>query len=202
MNECASEADPLALIPARRLPDVNLGFAPDAKFVGHRPRRISSRAVSQASTSVSKFVANSGSCAPTAYVSLQVVSPSRSAYSTGLVYASRNGDSLFPAPIALDANGRADISVTHVDGNGPLPQFLIVLAGSGGSPASVDVKLSWTGVANAQRIVLTLSGVSDGANMNNVNIPMSLLLGDLNASGGVNSTDISLAKAKTTLIVS
>src|SRR3954454_17017562 len=46
-----------------------------------------------------KFVANSGHCAPTGYVSLQVVSPVRSAYSTGLVYASRNGDSLFPTPI-------------------------------------------------------------------------------------------------------
>src|SRR3954451_5028777 len=38
---------------------------------------------------VSKFVATAGSCAPTGYVSLQVVSPSRSAYSTGRVYASR-----------------------------------------------------------------------------------------------------------------
>src|SRR3954454_13269453 len=85
---------------------------------------------------VSKFVANSGSCAPTRYVSLQLVSPSRSAYSTGLVYASRNGDSLFPTPIALDANGTADISVTHADGHGPLPQFLIVLGGSGQGPAS------------------------------------------------------------------
>src|SRR4051794_6283681 len=99
---------------------------------------------------VSKFVANSGPCAPTGYVSLQVVSPGRSAYSTGLVYASRNGDSLFPTPIALDANGTADISATHVDAHGPLPQFLIVLGGSGQAPTSVDAKLSWTGVSNAK----------------------------------------------------
>ena len=46
-----------------------------------------------------------------------------------------------------------------------------------------------TGVANAQRITITLVGVSDGTNSGNVNIPMGVLLGDTNADGFVNAGD-------------
>ena len=97
---------------------------------------------------VTKFVANAGVCAPTGYLSLQVVSPSRSSYSFGLVYASKNGDSLLTSPADLDAIGSADLSRVPADSKGPLPQFLIVLSGSGQEPSTVDVKLSWTGVAD------------------------------------------------------
>jgi hypothetical protein len=52
-----------------------------------------------------------------------------------------------------------------------------------------------TGVANAQQIGLTLFGVSDGANTNNANIPMGILLGDVNGNGNVNAADVSLTKS-------
>jgi predicted outer membrane repeat protein len=51
-----------------------------------------------------------------------------------------------------------------------------------------------TGVANAQQIVLTFFGVSDGVNANNVSIPMSVLLGDSTGNGSVNASDISQVK--------
>jgi hypothetical protein len=50
--ERAAEACALPFIPSGGLSDVRLGLAPDDQPVGHRLRRISSRAVSQASTSV------------------------------------------------------------------------------------------------------------------------------------------------------
>lgn len=55
-----------------------------------------------------------------------------------------------------------------------------------GSQITVDL----TGVANAQTLVVTLSGVSDGLNTGNVTIPMSVLLGDVDASGRVDGNDV------------
>jgi hypothetical protein len=42
---------------------------------------------------------------------------------------------------------------------------------------------------------VTLLGVSDGANTNDVAVRMGLLPGDTNGSGGVNTTDIGQTKA-------
>ena len=57
------------------------------------------------------------------------------------------------------------------------------------------VTVNLTGVPNAQTITINLIGVSDGTNTGNISIPMSLLLGDTTASGGVNSTDVGETKA-------
>jgi hypothetical protein len=60
-----------------------------------------------------------------------------------------------------------------------------------GSQVTVDL----TAVADAQQIELTLSGVNDGANTNNVSIPMGVRLGDVNGNGAVNATDVGLTKS-------
>ena len=52
LHERPAEAYALPFIPSGGLPDVRLGLPPDNQSVSHRSRRISSRAVSQASTSV------------------------------------------------------------------------------------------------------------------------------------------------------
>ena len=70
-----------------------------------------------------------------------------------------------------------------------------------GSVSNVSVNgpqivVNLTGVANAQTIVTTLTGVSDGTNMSNVTIPMGVLLGDTSGNGSVNATDVSLTKSK------
>ena len=67
---------------------------------------------------------------------------------------------------------------------------------SGFSVSGAQVTVNLTGVTNAQTIVLTLFGVSDGTNTNNVSVPVSLLLGDATGNGSVNSTDVSLTKSK------
>jgi CSLREA domain-containing protein len=58
------------------------------------------------------------------------------------------------------------------------------------------VTVNLTGVANAQTIVITLFGVSDGTNTTDVPIPMGVLLGDTTADRSVNSADISQTKSK------
>ena len=52
-----------------------------------------------------------------------------------------------------------------------------------------------TGVTDAQRIGVTLSNVSDGSNLGNVLVPMGVLNGDTNGSGGVSGSDVTQTKA-------
>ena len=54
-----------------------------------------------------------------------------------------------------------------------------------------QVTVNLTGVANAQEIVLTLSGVSNGTTTKSVSIPIGVLLGDTGNDGAVDSTDLS-----------
>jgi hypothetical protein len=61
-----------------------------------------------------------------------------------------------------------------------------------GSQITVDL----TGVSNAQQIALTLSGLSDGANTNDLNVPMRVLLGDTNGNGTVNASDVAQTKGQ------
>jgi hypothetical protein len=51
-------------------------------------------------------------------------------------------------------------------------------------------------IPNARRLTITLSSVSDGANTNDVSIPMGVLLGDTTGDGSVNSADISQTKSQ------
>ena len=67
-----------------------------------------------------------------------------------------------------------------------------VSSSSGSGTTTVTVNL--TGVTNAQRIMVTLQGASDGTNTADLSVPMGVLLGDVNGNGSVNSTDISQTK--------
>jgi hypothetical protein len=62
-----------------------------------------------------------------------------------------------------------------------------------GSPivASNTVTVNLTGVNNAQKILVTLVNVSDGTNVANVVVPMTVLFGDVTENGNVNSSDVS-----------
>ena len=53
-----------------------------------------------------------------------------------------------------------------------------------------------TSVNNAQTIVVTLYGVSDGVNTNNVSISLGILLGDTTGDKSVNSSDVSQTKSR------
>lgn len=66
------------------------------------------------------------------------------------------------------------------------------IAGTSTSGDIVTVNLQ--GVANAQTVTINLLGLS-GAVAGNLSVPMGILLGDTNANGAVNNTDVSQAKS-------
>ena len=73
-----------------------------------------------------------------------------------------------------------------------------VTAGSIGSSSVVGnvVTLNLTGVANAQRLGIALSNVSDGVGLGSRMIPMGVLAGDTGGNGVVNATDVSQTKGQ------
>ena len=66
-------------------------------------------------------------------------------------------------------------------------------------PNANQVTISLTGIPNAQHIFVTLNNVQDmtGAVLSNLTSPMDVLLGDVNATGRVDSSDVSLTRQQT-----
>ncbi|HEY2800554.1 MAG TPA: dockerin type I domain-containing protein [Chthoniobacterales bacterium] len=58
------------------------------------------------------------------------------------------------------------------------------------------VTVNLAGVTDAQVITITLSNVDNGQNVGDVLVPMAVLLGDTNASGSVNGSDVSQTKSQ------
>lgn len=84
----------------------------------------------------------------------------------------------FPTPVTIGqaqvTQGTGSVSSTTVNGT--------------------EVLISLTGATNAQTIRVTLLAVNDGTSTTNINIPMSILLGDVTQNGAVNATDVSETK--------
>ena len=56
--------------------------------------------------------------------------------------------------------------------------------------------MNLTTVSNAQTLTINLLGVAGGGNSGNVSIPMSVLLGDVNANRTVSNADVASIQAK------
>ncbi len=63
------------------------------------------------------------------------------------------------------------------------------------STSSSVVAVDLAGVSDAQAITVTLLGVNDGTNTNNVSVRMRLLQGDTSGNGSINGTDVGIAKS-------
>jgi uncharacterized protein (TIGR02597 family) len=87
----------------------------------------------------------------------------------------------FPAPVTVSGAAVTSGAATN---SGPT-------LSNGGTEVTVNL----TGVANAQRVTVTLLGVSDGANTNDVAVRIGLLPGDTNGNGTVNTSDIGQIKS-------
>src|SRR5207302_4971811 len=78
----------------------------------------------------------------------------------------------------------------------------VVSSGTGSiSSASIqggNYVVNLTGVTNAQKVTVTLTGVSDSAgnSVASLSVTMGVLLGDTNANKAVTSSDVSLVKAQ------
>ncbi|MEO5722671.1 MAG: dockerin type I domain-containing protein [Chthoniobacterales bacterium] len=68
-----------------------------------------------------------------------------------------------------------------------------VSSATGSGTNTITVNL--TGVTNAQRLAVLLTGVNDGSRTFNLSIPMGVLLGDTNGSGAVSASDISQTRS-------
>jgi uncharacterized delta-60 repeat protein len=92
----------------------------------------------------------------------------------------------FPSAVTLDGG-----SVAAARGNS---------ADMAGAPiVSADgrtVILNLTNVSDAQTISLTLLGVNNGTSTHNVEVQMSVLVGDTNGNGAVNASDVSQTKSR------
>ena len=74
-----------------------------------------------------------------------------------------------------------------------------VSSSSGGGTTTVTINL--TGVTNAQRITVTLSGVNNGTSTGDVSVQMGVLIGDTNGNGTVNASDIAQTKTQSGQVV-
>lgn len=95
----------------------------------------------------SSFVVNAPNCTPGNYTSLQVTSPAPGAYKDGSVtFADPSGNAIPGASqVPLDATGTAALTGLNLNTSAGLPQFLITLNGTDGTPQQVVVKLTWVG---------------------------------------------------------
>ncbi len=94
----------------------------------------------------SQFVVPQQQCTPNTYVSLEIVSPARTAYTSGsLSFEDGDGN---PIPGAsdrpIDSHGAVDLTGLNLNTATGLPQFLITLNGASGTTKSVVVTLTWT----------------------------------------------------------
>ena len=87
--------------------------------------------------------------------------------------------------------------VTNVDGAGVTSGTGSVSSSQRGSDAH-QYNVSLTGVANAQKITVTLTDVSDSAGNSSeaVSASMVVLIGDVNANGIISNSDVSATKAQ------
>ena len=81
-----------------------------------------------------------------------------------------------------------------------------VTAGAGSVSSTIGsgtnaITINLTGVANAQTVTVTLSGVSAGGPPSNIAVPLGLLVGDTTGNGTVNASDVGQTKAQSGQLV-
>jgi uncharacterized repeat protein (TIGR01451 family) len=88
--------------------------------------------------------------------------------------------------------------------NGPVTVNNVTVSPGPSGTASVtsftsgsDVTINLDSVSNAQTLTINLLGVSDGSSTANFSVPMSVLLGDVNASARVDAADVSSVRQQT-----
>jgi hypothetical protein len=86
-------------------------------------------------------------CKPASWVSLELLAPPRSSYTSGSVQFDDGNASQISgaADLPLDANGSVDLSAVNLTQSG-LPQFLISLVGATDTSSSVQVRLTWVAI--------------------------------------------------------
>jgi outer membrane protein assembly factor BamB len=93
----------------------------------------------------SQFVVPQPQCTPASYVSLQVLKPGRSTYTSGSVaFADGDGNPIGLEERSLDATGTASLAGLELNTPTGLPEFLFTLSGEQEKIGVVEVELTWT----------------------------------------------------------
>jgi GDSL-like Lipase/Acylhydrolase family len=89
-------------------------------------------------------------CVPNSYVSLQVLAPPPSTYTSGTVtFEDPDGNQIAGTPVeTLDSSGTVNLTGLNLNTAQGLPEFLITLTGASTTPTSVQVQLTWIGVSD------------------------------------------------------
>ena len=88
----------------------------------------------------------------------------------------------------------SNISFTSI-----IPTSGVATVGSSSGNNTTTVTVNLTSVTDAQKVAVTLVGVSDGTNTNDVGVEMGALLGDTTGNGFVNSGDVSQVQSQSGL---
>ena len=94
----------------------------------------------------------------------------------------------FASPVTINGSTTPPISAATVTGIGTVSNITV-----NGTAVTVDL----THVDNQQIITVTLNNVSDGTNSGNITVPMGVLIGDVDATGRVDGTDVSGVQSHT-----
>jgi hypothetical protein len=99
----------------------------------------------------SQFVVAQPQCTPASYVSLQINSPAPSTYSGGTVTFDDNDGNPIPgaADRPIDQTGTVNLGGLSLNTPTGLPQFIIALNGTSGSPSQIVMTLTWQADYNA-----------------------------------------------------
>ena len=109
----------------------------------------------------SALVAPYSQCVPYSYSSLKVISPAPSTYTNGTVQFEDPDGNPIPGTTTMSLDGTGTLSLQGLSLNTAigLPEFLITLNGTSGSPTSVTVQVTWTGVSDPACTTSTLTVV-------------------------------------------
>jgi hypothetical protein len=101
----------------------------------------------------SQFVVPQPQCTPASYVSLQVLKPARSTYTSGSVaFDDGDGNPIGLPERSLDESGTASLTGLELNTPTGLPQFLFTLTGEKEELGAVEVQLTWLADYNASCI--------------------------------------------------
>jgi hypothetical protein len=99
----------------------------------------------------------------------------------------------FASPVSVIGDGNAKAQVTSGNGrvgtNGVPNGNAVTVSGN-------DVIVSLTNVANAQRLTISLFGVTEGSSSGSIAVPMAVLLGDSTNNSSVTASDLGSVKAQ------
>ncbi|HTR72857.1 MAG TPA: hypothetical protein VMG80_04605 [Solirubrobacteraceae bacterium] len=95
----------------------------------------------------SQFVVPQPQCTPANYVSLRVLQPARSSYTSGSIgFDDGDGNPILGLPeVPLDETGTASLSGLELNTPTGLPQFLFTINGETGKVGTVEATLTWEG---------------------------------------------------------